>query len=120
VLVLAALEDAVHAGNMKSINAKYIVELANGPITTEAYKYLSGKGIDILPDVVANAGGVVVSYLEWKQNKENKKWSEQKVNEELEKYISKAVEKMHSTAKSKNVPLKEAAFMAALNNLLSA
>jgi glutamate dehydrogenase/leucine dehydrogenase len=120
VLVLAALEDAVNAGNMKSINAKYIVELANGPITTEAYKYLSGKGIDILPDVVANAGGVVVSYLEWKQNKENKKWSEQKVNEELEKYISKAVEKMHSTAKSKNVPLKEAAFMAALNNLLSA
>jgi glutamate dehydrogenase/leucine dehydrogenase len=120
VLVLAALEDAVNAGNMKSIKANYIVELANGPITTEAYKYLSGKGIEILPDVVANAGGVVVSYLEWKQNKENKKWSEQKVNEELEKYISKAVEQMQSTAKSSNVPLKEAAFMAALNNLLSA
>jgi glutamate dehydrogenase/leucine dehydrogenase len=120
VLVLAALEDAVNAGNMKSIKANYIVELANGPITTEAYKYLSGKGIEILPDVVANAGGVVVSYLEWKQNKENKKWSEQKVNEELEKYISKAVEQMQSTAKSSNVPLKEAAFMASLNNLLSA
>jgi glutamate dehydrogenase/leucine dehydrogenase len=120
VLVLAALEDAVNAGNMKSIKANYIVELANGPITTEAYKYLSGKGIEILPDVVANAGGVVVSYLEWKQNKENNKWSEQKVNEELEKYISKAVEQMQSTAKSSNVPLKEAAFMGALNNLLSA
>jgi glutamate dehydrogenase/leucine dehydrogenase len=120
VLVLAALEDAVNTANMKSIKAKYIVELANGPITTEAYKYLSGKGIDILPDVVANAGGVVVSYLEWKQNKEDKKWSEQKVNEELEKYISKAVVQMQSTAKSKKVPLKEAAFMAALSNLLSA
>jgi glutamate dehydrogenase/leucine dehydrogenase len=120
VLVLAALEDAVNAGNMKSLKAEYIVELANGPITTEAYKYLSGKGVKILPDVVANAGGVVVSYLEWKQNKENNKWSEQKVNEELEKYISKAVEQMQSAAKSSNVPLKEAAFMAALNNLLSA
>jgi glutamate dehydrogenase (NAD(P)+) len=62
---------------------------------------------------------VVVSYLEWKQNKEKARWSEQKVNAELEKYITKAVGQMYKTAKSKNVPLKEAAFMAALNNLLS-
>jgi glutamate dehydrogenase/leucine dehydrogenase len=119
VLVLAALEDALNKDNMKNVKAKYIVELANGPIKTEAYEYLNKKGVIIMPDVIANAGGVVVSYLEWKQNKENQKWSEQKVNMELEKYISEAIEKMYKTSKAKKVPLKEAAFMAALNNLLS-
>jgi glutamate dehydrogenase/leucine dehydrogenase len=119
VLVLAALEDALNAHNMKYLKAKYIVELANGPVTSEAYDYLNKNGVIILPDVIANAGGVVVSYLEWKQNKEKARWSEQKVNAELEKYITKAVGQMYKTAKSKNVPLKEAAFMAALNNLLS-
>jgi glutamate dehydrogenase/leucine dehydrogenase len=119
VLVLAALEDALNAQNMKDVKAKYIVELANGPITNEAYEYLNAKGVLILPDVIANAGGVVVSYLEWKQNKENSHWSEEKVNDELKKYISKAVKQMYETAESNKVPLKEAALMAALNNLLS-
>jgi glutamate dehydrogenase/leucine dehydrogenase len=104
---------------MGDIKAKYIVELANGPITNEAYEYLTKKGVVILPDVIANAGGVVVSYLEWKQNKEMEKWSIQKVNKELEKYITRAVDQMYNTSKAKNVPLKEAAFMAALKNLLS-
>jgi glutamate dehydrogenase (NADP+) len=119
VLVLAALEDTVDKNNMGDIKAKYIVELANGPITNEAYEYLTKKGVVILPDVIANAGGVVVSYLEWKQNKEMEKWSIQKVNKELEKYITRAVDQMYNTSKAKNVPLKEAAFMAALKNLLS-
>jgi glutamate dehydrogenase/leucine dehydrogenase len=119
VLVLAALEDAVNGVNAKEIKAKYIVELANGPITTEAYDYFNQKGTVIVPDVIANAGGVVVSYLEWKQNKQKEHWSEQKVNDQLKKYISEAVIKMHKTSEAKKVPLKEAAFMAALNNLLS-
>jgi glutamate dehydrogenase/leucine dehydrogenase len=119
VLVLAALEDALNKNNMKDVSAKYVVELANGPITTDAYEYLNNKSVTILPDVIANAGGVVVSYLEWKQNKENKKWSEEKVNKELEKYISDAVEQMYKTAKTQKSPPKEAALMAALKNLLS-
>jgi glutamate dehydrogenase/leucine dehydrogenase len=118
VLVLAALEDAIDTNNMKGVLAKFIVELANGPVTNEAYEFLNKKGVIILPDVIANAGGVVVSYLEWKQNKENEHWSEQKVNEELKQYITKAVDQMHKTAEEKSVPLKEAAFMAALKNLL--
>jgi glutamate dehydrogenase (NADP+) len=120
VLVMAALEDAVNAENAEGVKAKYIVELANGPISNEAYEYLSKKGVIILPDVVANAGGVIASYLEWKQNKENEHWSEQKVNDQLKEYISKAVTQMYNTAETKKVPLKEAAFMAALNNLFSA
>jgi glutamate dehydrogenase/leucine dehydrogenase len=117
--VLAALEDAINKDNVEKVKAKYVVELANGPITNDAYKDLINKDIAILPDVVANAGGVVVSYLEWKQNKQNEKWSEEKVNAELEKYIKKAVDEMYKTSKDQNVPFKEAAFMAALKNLLS-
>jgi glutamate dehydrogenase/leucine dehydrogenase len=118
ILVMAALEDALNGQNMKNVSAKYVIELANGPITNQAYEYLIKKEVVIMPDVIANAGGVVVSYLEWKQNKEKAHWSEQKVNDELRKYIAKAVEQMHKTSQEKNVPLKEAAFIAALNNLL--
>jgi glutamate dehydrogenase/leucine dehydrogenase len=118
VLVLAALEDALNKENMREVKAKHVVELANGPITNKAYEYLNSKNTVILPDVIANAGGVIVSYLEWKQNKEKSKWSEQKVNGQLEEYIAKAVKQMYETSKSKNVPLKEAAFMSALKNLL--
>jgi glutamate dehydrogenase/leucine dehydrogenase len=117
--LLAALEDAVNKDNVNSIKANYVVELANGPITNEAYEKLVAKDTIILPDVVANAGGVVVSYLEWKQNKENEKWSEEKVNKELEKYIARAVDNMYVTAQKEKMPLKEAALMAALKNLLS-
>jgi glutamate dehydrogenase (NAD(P)+) len=119
VLVLAALEDAVNEDNMHEVRAKYIVELANGPVTNKAYNFLTKKDLVIIPDVIANAGGVVVSYLEWKQNKEKSHWSERKVNTELNKYITQAVDNMFNTSKSKKVPLKEAALMAALNNMVS-
>jgi glutamate dehydrogenase (NADP+) len=118
ILVLAALEDAVNKDNVKQIKAKYVVELANGPVSNEAFNYLAGKGITVLPDVIANAGGVVVSYLEWKQNKEGEKWSEKRVNAELEKYITQAVDDMYKTAQKSSVTYKEAAFMVALKNLL--
>src|SRR5262249_9166636 len=69
VLVLAALGDSVTDKNMKDVKARYVVELANGPVSDEAYKYLNGEGVVVLPDIIANAGGVIVSYLEWLQNK---------------------------------------------------
>jgi glutamate dehydrogenase/leucine dehydrogenase len=117
ILVLAALEDAVTDKNMKNVKAKYIVELANGPINEQAYNYLTSQGIVILPDIIANSGGVTVSYLEWLQNKNEEHWSEAKVNQELEKYLKTAVDKVYKTALSKDVSLKEAAFMLALNRL---
>ena len=125
VLVLAALEDAITEKNMKQVKAKYIVEMANGPINEAAQNYLTrstgsgraSRNVIILPDIIANAGGVVVSYLEWMQNKKGEHWPEAKVNKELEKYIKKAVNDLYKTAKAENVPLKEAAFMIALKRL---
>lgn len=119
VLVLAALEDTVTEKNMKQIKAKYIVEMANGPVNEAAYNYLTSQAIVILPDIIANAGGVIVSYLEWRQNKAGEHWSEDRVNQELERYIKKAVNELYNTASSKKVSLKEAAFMMALSRLTS-
>jgi glutamate dehydrogenase/leucine dehydrogenase len=118
VLVLAALEDSINSKNMKEVKAKYIVELANGPVTNTAFRYLSGKGTVILPDVIANAGGVVVSYLEWLQNKTDEHWSEKKVNSELKKYITRAVRETYRTSIKNDVAFKEGALMVALKNLL--
>lgn len=117
VLVLAALGDAVNINNMDSIKAKYIVELANGPISEEVFDYLTEKGVVILPDIVANAGGVIVSYLEWLQNKAGEHWPEEKVNSRLEQYMVKAVDALYKTAQEQNVSLKEAAFINAIKNL---
>jgi glutamate dehydrogenase/leucine dehydrogenase len=117
ILVLAALEDAVDKANVKQVQAKFVVEMANGPISGTAYDYLTDKGITIVPDVVANAGGVIVSYLEWLQNRQDEQWPLQKVNAELEKYLVQATKQMYQTAKEEKVPLKEAALMAALKNL---
>lgn len=117
VLVLAALGDAVNQTNMKQVKAKYIVELANGPVSEEAFDYLTKRGVTILPDIVANAGGVIVSYLEWLQNKKDEQWSEEKVNQKLEDYMVRAADQLYKTAEAENVTLKEAAFMNAIQNL---
>ncbi|GGA87533.1 Glu/Leu/Phe/Val family dehydrogenase [Ornithinibacillus halotolerans] len=90
VLFLAALENQVHQENMKEIQAKIIVEGANAPVTTDADRYLSEKGIIIIPDILANAGGVIVSYLEWLQGRETQFYSEEQV-------FKKQFEKMKHT-----------------------
>ncbi|WLR47920.1 Glu/Leu/Phe/Val dehydrogenase [Halobacillus litoralis] len=83
VLILAALEDQIHKDNMKDIQAKIIVEGANGPITEEADRYLADKGVLIVPDILANAGGVIVSYYEWVQGREAQFMTEDQVFERL-------------------------------------
>lgn len=119
VLVLAALEDAVTDKNKRLVKAKYIVEMANGPVNDAAHNSLTSQGIIILPDIIANSGGVIVSYLEWLQNKNGEHWPEEKVNSELEKYMKSAVDKTYKTSLSEDVSLKEAAFMLALDRLTS-
>lgn len=117
VLVLAALGDAVHESNYKSIKARVILELANGPIGSQAFDKLSDHGIIIVPDIVANSGGVIVSYLEWVQNKNGQRWTETEVNRKLENYMSRACDSLFKTADMQKVPLKEAAFINAIANL---
>ncbi len=118
ILVLAALGDAITRHNMGTIRAKYILELANGPVDERAYDYLSEQGVVILPDIIANAGGVIVSYLEWLQNKQGEHWSLEKVNTTMEKYMVTAVEDIYNFSVKQQVPLKEAALMLALERLL--
>jgi glutamate dehydrogenase/leucine dehydrogenase len=117
VLVCAALGDAINTKNMKHISAKYILELANGPVCDTAFDYLDDKGVVVIPDIIANSGGVIVSYFEWYQNTHNQRWSRSKVNKKLEKYMKNAVCHMITTTKKQKVNLKEAAFMNAINNL---
>jgi glutamate dehydrogenase/leucine dehydrogenase len=83
VLVPAAIEDQITADNMADVRADAVVELANGPTTPEADEYLSDRGVAVVPDILANAGGVTVSYFEWVQNTTNEYWTEEKVNEKL-------------------------------------
>lgn len=117
VLVLAALENSVTEKNVDTIKAKYVVELANGPVTVAAQQNLSQRGIQVIPDIIANAGGVVMSYLEWRQNKRGQEMSETVANSELYDYMKSAVEVMIKTAEKEKVSLTEAAFMNAITSL---
>lgn len=117
VLVLAGLENAVNEHNMKGIKAKTLVEMANGPVTFDAHQFLDQKGHTILPDVIANAGGVIVSYLEWVQNRSGQRWTKDKVNKRLASYMHTAVKDLHDYAKTNDENLKVAGFVLALQRL---
>lgn len=117
VLVLAGFEDTVTTANMKNVSAKYIVEMANGPVSNKAHDFLVSKKKVVLPDIIANAGGVIVSYLEWLQNKNDEKWTENMVNDKLKSYITAAVRDVYELAKRDGISLNQAAFMIALQRL---
>lgn len=117
VLVLAALEDVVTSDNQDQIKAQTILELANGPISFEASEALWARDVTVIPDVIANAGGVVVSYFEWLQNREGKSWSEDRVNKQLDDLMTQAVSTILERAESEGCSLKEAAFMVALERI---
>jgi glutamate dehydrogenase/leucine dehydrogenase len=119
VLVLAALEDAVNDKNASEIKAKIVLELANGPVTYEGYEKLVTNDVQVVPDILANSGGVIVSYLEWHQNKNDEKWTEAKVNKELERYLVEATDEVYKRMKKDSLTLKEAAFAVAIFRLIS-
>lgn len=118
VLVLAALGDSITEENYDVVQASVLLELANGPVTDEAHDLLVAAGKVVIPDVIANAGGVIVSYLEWIQNIERESWSERKVNAKLESILSSAARRMFEMAQSEKLSLKEAAFALALSELV--
>lgn len=118
ILYLAALENQINKDNMKNVRAKIILEGANGPTTNDADKYFFEKGIDIIPDVLANGGGVVVSYYEWVQNKAGFYWSLKEVNERLTRNMQNSFEAVWQMQQKYNVAPRLAAYMVALERLV--
>lgn len=118
VLAFAALGDVVNSSNMHQVNAQIILELANGPLSYKAHKHVSKKGAVVIPDILANAGGVTVSYLEWEQNNANQQWSEDTVNTKLEAYIRQALEAANTYSLAHKLPLKEAAIALAIERIV--
>jgi len=117
VLIPAALEDAIDAKNADQVRAQIIVEAANAPTTPEADTILHGKDVLIVPDILANAGGVTVSYFEWAQNIQQFRWELDRVNTELEKSMRRAYGSVRELAKEKGTDLRTAAFVLAIQRV---
>ena len=111
ILVPAAVGGVLHQGNAPKVSAKIIIEGANHPTTPAADEILAERGVVVLPDIVANAGGVIVSYFEWAQNIQEFRWEESLVNEELWRLMRQAVNAVWERSQQERVTLREAAFM---------
>ncbi|MDP2684744.1 MAG: Glu/Leu/Phe/Val dehydrogenase [bacterium] len=120
VLIPAALENQITEDNVNNIKAKIIVELANGPITPEADEILFKKGVYVVPDILANAGGVIVSYFEWLQNLKNEKWTEEEVLKKLSGMMTKEFNNVWTIAEDKKVDLRMAAYILAVGRIIEA
>lgn len=120
VLIPAALENQIHAANALDIRAPMIVEAANGPVTAGADEILDDRGICVVPDILANAGGVTVSYFEWVQDMQCFFWEESVVNRHLERILSDAFQKVWALSQQKEIPMRLAAYMLAVNKVASA
>lgn len=120
VLIPAALENQINAHNADKIKAKLIVEAANGPVASEADPVLAEKGILIVPDILANAGGVVVSYFEWVQNIQSVSWTEDEVNKKLKEIMDAAFASVWDLAQKKHTTLRMGAYLIALKRVVDA
>ncbi|MDA1338486.1 MAG: Glu/Leu/Phe/Val dehydrogenase, partial [bacterium] len=114
ILVPSAIENVITSENMENIKTKYIIELANGPVTPEADKHLFEKGISIVPDVLANSGGVTVSYYEWLQNKNNESWPLEKVFKMLDTNITQAFNDVYLESEKRKISLRMASYVIAV------
>lgn len=120
IMIPAALESQIHAGNASQIKAKMVIEGANGPTTPEADDILHGNGVLVVPDVIANAGGVTVSYFEWVQDFSSFFWSEDEINARLVRIMQDAFAGVWQVAQDHQVSLRTATFIIACQRILHA
>lgn len=120
ILVPAAITNQITIDNAHNIKASIVVEAANGPTTLEATKILTERGILLVPDVLASSGGVTVSYFEWVQNNQGYYWSEEEVNEKLEKVLVQAFDNVYQISQTRNVNMRLAAYMAGARKMAEA
>ncbi|CAK0786719.1 hypothetical protein CVIRNUC_009933 [Coccomyxa viridis] len=120
VLVPAAIGNVINSDTAESIDAKYVVEAANGPTTPEGDAILRKRGITVLPDIYTNGGGVTVSFFEWVQNLQNFKWEEDEVNKRLDRVMTESFGHIWEIAQQKKLPLRTAAFVKALQSVTRA
>lgn len=120
ILIPAALENAISMENADSIKAKVIAEFGNGPITAEADKHLNAKGIPIIPDVLCNAGGVIVSYFEMVQNLNMDHWEQDIVHSRMKMHMMETYGNVNTMAKSNNISLRRAAYSLAMEHVVEA
>jgi glutamate dehydrogenase/leucine dehydrogenase len=120
IFIPAALETQITEKNADKVKAKLVVELANGPTTPEADKILHEKGIFVAPDVLANAGGVTVSYFEWVQNRMGYYWSEEEVDEKLKRVMGEAFKDVYQSYKQYKIEMRTAAYVTAVQRIVDA
>jgi len=117
ILVPSALENAITSRNVESVRARMMVELANGPISAEADQLLHKRGVTVVPDVLANAGGVVVSYFEWVQNRQGFPWTADEVDQRLQSRMITEADRLWSAATERDTSLRVAAYAQALERI---
>jgi glutamate dehydrogenase (NAD(P)+) len=120
LLCPSALENCITPEVAATIKAPLVVELANGPTVPEADRLLYQKGIHVLPDILANAGGVTVSYFEWVQNRSGDVWTEDEVHARLDRRLTAAFERVAETADERRLPLRTAAYLVAMSRVAEA
>jgi glutamate dehydrogenase (NAD(P)+) len=120
VLIPAALGGMIHAGNADSIDCRILLEGANSPTTPKADEILGDKGVHVVPDLAANAGGVVVSYFEWVQNLQHFRWDEDEVNQRLARILRRAYGEITALASEERLPLRVAAYALGIGRVLEA
>ncbi len=120
VLVPAALENMIHPGNAASVKARLVLELANGPVTPEADEILASRGVVVLPDILANAGGVTVSYFEWVQNKQGYYWELEEIHAKLRAIMEREGRAIWELSASRGITMRTAAYVHALSRLAEA
>ncbi len=120
VLIPAALGGMIHADNAERVNARMIIEGANSPITPRADAIFKDRGIWVIPDILANAGGVIVSYFEWVQNLQHFRWEEREVNDKLGTIMRRSFREVHTRAREDGVPLRVAAYQIGIERVVEA